>query len=178
MDLPLLGGMGDVVEIGPFVGVVQGDLQGVVIQRHHGQRFRVRVLTGGIGPGAADRVQAVGQLVAHLRVQGAAQGPDKIVGGDRVAGADGVADEEDSFPTDANESLDTDNDGIGDMADNDDDGDSVPDATDNCPASPNADQLDSDGDGIGDVCDETSPPITVSTEWDNFNWDEANWPPA
>ena len=88
---------------------------------------------------------------------------------------DGVADEEDSFPTDANESLDTDNDGIGDMADNDDDGDSVPDATDNCPASPNADQLDSDGDGIGDVCDETSPPITVSTEWDNFNWDEANW---
>ena len=38
------------------------------------------------------------------------------------------------------------------------DGDGIPDATDNCPNTPNADQLDSDGDGTGDVCDPTPQP--------------------
>ncbi len=33
------------------------------------------------------------------------------------------------------------------------DGDGVPDASDNCPDTPNPDQADSDGDGIGDACD-------------------------
>jgi hypothetical protein len=32
------------------------------------------------------------------------------------------------------------------------DGDGVPDAVDNCPGTPNADQKDSDGDGVGDAC--------------------------
>ena len=35
----------------------------------------------------------------------------------------------------------------------DSDLDGVPDATDNCPATPNGDQRDTDGDGIGDECD-------------------------
>ncbi len=33
------------------------------------------------------------------------------------------------------------------------DGDGVPDASDNCPAAPNAAQADSDGDGLGNACD-------------------------
>lgn len=33
------------------------------------------------------------------------------------------------------------------------DGDGIPDATDNCPAIPNADQKDVDGDGIGNACE-------------------------
>src|SRR4051812_27301023 len=39
---------------------------------------------------------------------------------------------------------------------NDQDGDGVPDSSDNCPTVPNADQADSDGDGIGDACDSAS----------------------
>ena len=35
----------------------------------------------------------------------------------------------------------------------DSDADGVPDATDNCPATPNANQLDSDGDTVGNACD-------------------------
>ena len=35
------------------------------------------------------------------------------------------------------------------------DGDGKPDATDNCPATPNADQADADSDGSGDACDTT-----------------------
>jgi len=38
----------------------------------------------------------------------------------------------------------------------DDDGDGLPNASDNCPSDPNPDQLDTDIDGIGDACD--SPP--------------------
>lgn len=39
------------------------------------------------------------------------------------------------------------------IPDPDVDGDSVPDAGDNCPATPNASQIDTDGDGFGDACD-------------------------
>jgi hypothetical protein len=35
----------------------------------------------------------------------------------------------------------------------DDDGDGIPEDTDNCPEHPNPDQADGDGDGVGDVCD-------------------------
>jgi hypothetical protein len=50
-------------------------------------------------------------------------------------------------------SLDTDQDGVADCADDDDDGDKILDKVDNCPNLPNDDQLDSDFDGKGNVCD-------------------------
>jgi hypothetical protein len=66
---------------------------------------------------------------------------------------DGVGDNGDAFPGDPAEALDTDLDGVGNNADTDDDGDGVPDDTDNCPLVPNPTQLDTDADGQGDACD-------------------------
>ena len=39
------------------------------------------------------------------------------------------------------------------LANHDEDGDTIDDAIDNCPADPNLDQRDGDGDGVGDACD-------------------------
>jgi hypothetical protein len=50
------------------------------------------------------------------------------------------------------------------VADNDDDG--VPDAQDNCPATPNTNQSDGDDDGVGDACDvdaDTPTPLGPAT---------------
>ena len=88
---------------------------------------------------------------------------------------DGVLNIDDAFPLNANESTDSDNDGIGDVADLDDDnngildvdegqaavitatdtdGDGIPDdAPDNCIANYNPSQTNSDDDEDGDVCD-------------------------
>ena len=66
---------------------------------------------------------------------------------------DGLNDTADAFPYDANETLDTDGDGIGNNADADDDGDGIEDTIDNCQFVANPDQADADGDGVGTACD-------------------------
>ena len=43
---------------------------------------------------------------------------------------------------------------LGDVCDDDKDGDTILNADDNCPEIANEDQADFDGDGIGDVCDD------------------------
>lgn len=63
----------------------------------------------------------------------------------------------DNCPDIPNEAqVDTDNDGIGNICDDDDDNDGVKDEDDNCTLTFNPDQLDVDSDGIGDVCDDLS----------------------
>ena len=66
---------------------------------------------------------------------------------------DGVSDPDDEFPSDPSESVDTDQDGIGNNADTDDDGDTVPDTLDAFPLDPD-ETVDTDGDGIGNNADD------------------------
>ena len=65
---------------------------------------------------------------------------------------DGVADVDDAFPLNANESIDADGDGVGDNSDEDDDNDGVPDVEDMFTTDPN-ETRDADGDGVGDNSD-------------------------
>ena len=89
------------------------------------------------------------------------------------ADRDGVGNACDNCPTVCNpQQIDADHDGKGDLCDStpgcggcgqplceqwcagfDSDGDGIADASDNCPAVPNADQADGDMDGVGNVCD-------------------------
>jgi len=67
--------------------------------------------------------------------------------------ADGIPDQQDNCPLDANaDQLDTDNDGAGDACDSDDDNDGTPDAQDAFPLDP-AEDTDTDNDGIGNNAD-------------------------
>lgn len=64
---------------------------------------------------------------------------------------DGVADEDDNCPDDANRNqADADGDGVGD-------------ACDNCPSVANKGQEDTDGDGVGDACETTAGPTRSQT---------------
>ncbi len=65
---------------------------------------------------------------------------------------DSVIDTNDAFPTDPNETVDTNNDGVGNNADPDDDSDGVVDNQDAFPVDP-AEATDTNGDGIGNNAD-------------------------
>ena len=105
------------------------------------------IAVGGNWPGSPDVSTEFPQrmVVDYVRVF-AANNPDEDSDGD------GVADSEDAFPVDPEESVDTDGDGVGNNADPDDDGDGYEDADDAFPLDPN-EWLDTDGDGVGDNAD-------------------------
>ena len=109
------------------------------------------IAVGGNWPGAPDASTQFPQrmVVDYVRVFAADNS-----GGD--SDGDGVADSEDAFPLDPEESVDTDGDGVGDNADPDDDGDGYEDADDAFPLDPN-EWLDTDGDGLGDNADSSIP---------------------
>ena len=68
---------------------------------------------------------------------------------DEDSDGDGVLDLDDDVPLDASETVDTDDDGVGNNADTDDDNDGVSDADDAFPLDAN-ESVDTDGDGVGD----------------------------
>ncbi|HXG28932.1 MAG TPA: thrombospondin type 3 repeat-containing protein [Nevskiales bacterium] len=63
--------------------------------------------------------------------------------------------------------LNTDGDALGNACDGDDDGDGVPDGTDNCPLVANPSQTDTDGDGTGDACEGDGDADGVPDDTDN-----------
>ena len=68
---------------------------------------------------------------------------------DKDFDGDGILNTKDTCPYAVGPQQDTDGDGRGDIADND----GKPNATDNCPLTPNSSQSDADADGQGDACD-------------------------
>jgi len=83
---------------------------------------------------------------------------------------DGVPDVADAFPLDPTESVDTDDDGIGNNADTDDDGDDVADKEDAFPLDA-SESLDTDGDGIGNNADTDDDGDGRSDHLDHFPLD-------
>ena len=75
---------------------------------------------------------------------------------------DGFSNDDDAFPNDPTEWLDTDSDGIGNNADTDDDNDGFTDDYDVFPLN-ETEWYDSDGDGLGDNSDEIYNPTSVVT---------------
>lgn len=93
--------------------------------------------------------------------------------------ADTVVDTSDNFPMSSNpDQLDQDDDGQGDVCDEDLDGDMVLNSIDNCPDFSNSDQADLDDDGVGNPCDDDLDGDSISGDLDNCpfvnNTDQAN----
>ncbi len=94
-----------------------------------------------------NKISTTKYVIPDLDRDGTADASDPDIDGDKVNN------EEDHFPRNPNEQVDTDGDGQGNTADSDDDNDGVPDEFDDLPLDPN-ESLDTDGDGIGNITDQ------------------------
>jgi hypothetical protein len=74
--------------------------------------------------------------------------------------------------------IDTDFDGKADCIDEDDDDDTIPDTSDNCPVDPNVDQENHDGDEQGDACDDDDDNDGVNNDDDCAPQDATVYPGA
>jgi hypothetical protein len=133
---------------------------------------------GGLGGDEPPVGGATGGAGGNPSIDAAVPPPDGPLGPPGDRDDDGVPDETDNCPRDANnnqadrdddaagdvcdncpdttnaDQVDGDGDGVGDACDlDDDDADGVPGRADNCPAVFNPDQRDTDNDGVGDACD-------------------------
>ncbi|HIA01219.1 MAG TPA: hypothetical protein EYN66_04820, partial [Myxococcales bacterium] len=100
-----------------------------------------------------------GDACSNSNDDGECQGVNECINGDLVCSA-AVPEVEacDGKDNNCDESIDegfedSNQDGVADCMSDDDDGDGVPDAKDNCPVDANSEQEDMDGDEVGDVCD-------------------------
>ena len=79
---------------------------------------------------------------------------NEFISSEKDTDEDGIIDSEDNCLLIYNpDQQDTDEDGEGDVCDDDLDGDGIPNDVDNCPLFSNADQVDDNNNGIGDVCE-------------------------
>ena len=90
---------------------------------------------------------------------------------------DGVADLEDDVPLNASETVDSDDDGLGNHADPDDDNDGVDDGVDAFPFDPR-ETADTDGGGLGDNADADDDNDGVPDTEDAFPLDPDEWSDA
>ena len=101
--------------------------------------------------GAVDDVRVYRRALSLEEIEQVMAGFDPVADAD----GDGVLDDRDAFPNDANEWNDTDGDGIGDNTDTDDDGDGLPDAWEReyalDPLDPGDASADADGDGASNL---------------------------
>ena len=99
---------------------------------------------------------------------------DKLVYPDAAEVCNGLDD--DCNGTVDDEAVDTDQDGLADCVDDDDDNDNTLDLEDNCPLEPNAGQENNDGDDPGDACDDDDDNDGVEDGQDCAPFDASMFP--